>query len=271
MLPMGVVTIAGGGSRPASWGQGTEFYQPTGVAVDPNSNKVYVSDTYLNRIRVISPSGTITTVAGGLDHSLIDGTGSSAYFYQPAGLVVDKNGNVFVADQLNNCIRKVTPAGVVTTFAGSQFEGFKDDVGTNAQFWLPRALTIDDNGNLYVADQGNNRIRKVSPTGVVTTIAGKPTGGYVDGQGTNAGLGFPCGITIDKKGNLYVTQFSTNLVRKITPSGWVSTIAGTREQGYNDGPGSQATFSSLGGITIDANGILYVADGKKVRKIVVTR
>lgn len=269
-----VTTIAGAGSIPASYGQGTEFNQPSGVTVDGNNN-VYVGDTYSNRVRVITPSGGISTIAGGINfgHGWVDATGQGAYFWQPMGLVADKTGNIFVADQANHCIRKVTPSGVVTTLAGAgpASPGYRDGTGTNALFTTPRSITIDDNGNLYVADYGNNRIRKINPSGVVTTIAGKPNGGSNDGQGIAAGLGFPTGITIDKQGNLYLTQDSYRLVRKISPTGWVSTIAGTGELGSKDGAGFQATFSSLGGISIDRNGILYLADGKRVRKITIKR
>ena len=263
-----VSIVAGGGGPPSGWGPGTQFYNPQGIAVDENNN-IYVADTDRNRIRKITGAGTVVTIAGNGANGSLDGAGQGAYFFQPVSMVTDKQGNIYLTEYGNHLIRKITPAGIVSTVAGGTTGGYNDGTGTDARFRIPRGITIDDDGNLYVADFGNNRIRKITPAGVVTTIAGHQNGGSFDGQGTAAGLGHPFGITRDKQGNLFVTQYSTNKVRKISPSGWVSTVAGTGAEGSTDGPGRQSTFKGLVGIAIDKFGNLYVAEqgNYKVRKI----
>lgn len=266
-----VTTLAGAGSQPAAWGPGTEFYLNTGIAVDANGQYVYVSERFYNRIRKVSPSGVVTTLAGILGSGSTNGTGTGASFDRPVALVVDGQGNVFVADSYNNLIRKITPAGVVTTFAGKLGGGYSDGIGTEAQFWSPTGLAFDAAGNLFVADYGNNRIRKITPAGVVTTVAGRESGGSSDGPAFQAGIGFPYDVAVDSKGNIYVTQDTYHKIRKIAPDAMVSTLAGTGEPGSADGPGKTATFNAPMGLSIDAAGNLYVADGSnyKVRKITI--
>ena len=265
-----VTTLAGGYLAGDADGTGgaAQFFFPYGIAIDASGN-LYVADTGNNRIRKITPAGEVTTLAGST-YGYADGTGSSAKFWEPTAITIDVEGNLYVADTENNRIRKVTPAGEVTTLAGST-KGYADGTGGEAQFDLPQGIAIDASGNLYVADGYNRNIRKISPVGEVTTLAGSTTGymGYVDGAGTAAQFGFPEGIAIDTSGNLYVADEGNHCIRKITPEGVVSTLAGNGGYGYVNGTGSAAKFFNPSDITIDASGNLYVADtyNNSIRKV----
>ncbi|VDB00779.1 hypothetical protein S1OALGB6SA_1869, partial [Olavius algarvensis spirochete endosymbiont] len=153
----------------------------------------------------------------------------------------DSSGNVYVADTYNHRIRKITPKGVVSTLAGSGRggRGFADGTGTDAQFFFPSNVAVDPEGNVYVADASNHRIRKITPKGVVSTIAGDGTPGYTDGTGTVARFNLPYDVTVDSSGNAYVTDFSNHRIRKFTPMGMVTTFAGSTE-GFADGTGTEA-------------------------------
>jgi streptogramin lyase len=207
----------------------------------------------------------VTTLAGS-SFGFADGNGISAQFTLPAGVVTDAAGNVYVADQGNHKIRKIDPLGNVTTLTGGT-QGFADGNGAAAMFNNPARLTIDGNGNLYVADQGNHKIRKLDPLGNVTTIAGS-VAGYGDGNGISAKFNSPSGIAIDVSGNVYVADQFNNRIRKIDPQGNVSTLSGSI-QGFADGSGASAKFSFPSDLVIDANGNVYVADpnNNKIRKI----
>ncbi len=212
----GVVTTIAGGTQGENDGTGTaaQFYRPYGIVSDLNGN-LYVADTFNHRIRKISTTGAVTTLAGSTQ-GYADGTGAAAQFNYPFGITLDAAGNVYVGE---NCrIRKITPAGVVTTFAGGT-PGFADGTGTDAQFQNGLSgITIDNSGNLYVADTYNYRIRKVSPAGEVTTYAGQSYSGSTDGDVTVATFGTMTGIAIDKTNNiLYVTDYGNQRIRKITP------------------------------------------------------
>lgn len=273
-----VTTLAGSGVAGFADGVGTaaQFSGPTGIALDAAGN-IYVADTYTQRIRKITPIGTVSTLAGGgaingvgqASGGFADGNGTAARFYLPKDVAVDASGNVFVADDVNHRIRKVTPAGIVTTVAGSIL-GSADGTGANAQFNRPSGIAIDALGNLYVADEFNSRIRKITPTGTVSTLAGS-TGGFADGDGTAARFSKPRDIALDSAGNVYVADSDNNRIRKITPSGIVSTLAGERNGfgGYKDGPAKDALFRAPSGIAIDASGNIYVGDAanNRIRKI----
>ena len=201
------------------------FSGPSGVAVDASGN-VYVADAGNNRICVVSQSGNTRTLAGSGNAGSNDGAGISATFNNPTGVAVDATGNVYVADMLNNLIRKITPDGTTATLAGSGYIGSKDGSTTAASFYFPNSLAVDASENVYVTDDINNLIRAITPAGVVTTIAGNGQTGAQNGLGTQASFNDPAGICLDASGNLYVADANNNLIRKITPAGIVTTVAG---------------------------------------------
>ena len=271
ITPEGVVTtFAGSGTAAFANGTGASatFNGPAGITVDSVGN-VYIADTYNHSIRRITPAGVVTTLAGSGTAAFTDGTGAGASFISPAGVSVDTAGNVYVADTGNRCIRRITPAGVVTTLAGDpNIQSFANGTGTNAQFNGVQGVGVDLAGNVYVADQNNNLIRRITPAGVVTTFAGQLTPGSADGTGTNATFNAPYGIAVDSTGHVYVGDQSNNRIRKITPLGIVTTLVGTT-QSFFDGIGTNASFNTPRGIAVDSFGILYVADqlNNRIRKI----
>ncbi|WP_082994891.1 NHL domain-containing protein [Aquimarina megaterium] len=260
-----VSTIAGS-TQGYTDGAGTvaQFNNPTGITVDADGN-LYVVDIQNHKIRKITAQGVVSTLAGNTRGNA-DGTGSMAQFNFPTGIAIDTEGNLYVADTWNHAIRKITPQGIVSTIAGSA-PGFADGTGTMAQFNFPHGLVTDTLGNIFVADSGNDKIRKITPQGVVSTIAGNTTG-YADGTGGMAQFNFPTGIAIDKNDTLYIVERGNNKVRKITPQGVVSTFAGNTS-GFADGNGTAAQFNSPTGIIVDTAGVIYVADNgnDKIRKI----
>jgi sugar lactone lactonase YvrE len=263
----GVTTLAGTpGTSGSADGTGSIalFDNPNGIGADGTGN-VFVADTSNCTIRKITPAGETTTLAGAADQAgHDDGPASGARFFLPMGIAVDPAGNVFVADTGNFTVRKISSSGEVSTLAGAPMQNaYVDGTGSNARFLAPAGLTIDRSGNLFVTDR--NAIRKVTSAGVVTTIAGiADTAGSVDGTGSSARFNQPWGISVDSAGVLFVTDLYA--IRKITPAGVVSTIAGTSGWTNTDGVGSQAIFHSLFGIALDANGNLYVANDTAIRK-----
>jgi sugar lactone lactonase YvrE len=264
-----VSTLAGSGEFGFAEGTGAaaQFWGPYGVAVDASGN-VYVADEGNHRIRKITPTGTVSTLAGSGTAGFADGSGTLAQFFYPLGVAVDASDNVYVADKRNHCIRKITPTGTVSTLAGSGTAGFADGSGVAAQFYSPYGVAVDALGNVYVADAVNHRIRKVTPSGTVSTLAGSGTAGFADSTGTNAQFNNPFGVAVDASGNVYVADRLNHRIRKITPTGTVSTLAGST-YGSADGAGTNAQFSSLEGVTVDASGNVYVADtpNQRIRKI----
>jgi alpha-tubulin suppressor-like RCC1 family protein/streptogramin lyase len=244
-----VYTLAGSGIKGSSNGTGSsaEFNYPIGIALDGAGN-TYVADSYNNQIRKISATGVVTTLAGYVSPGSTNGTGIYASFDNPAGIVVDKQGNVYVADRNNNQIRKISAAGVVTTLAGSLTPGSSDGQGSLASFYSPSGVALDKSGNIYVADYNNNKIRKISPTGIVTTLAGSGFMGSDDGIGTDASFNRPFSLAVDGSNNVYVTCFSGFTIRKITPAGFVTTLTYSAFSGY------------LGALCIDGLGNLYVTE-----------
>ncbi|HTK20026.1 MAG TPA: NHL repeat-containing protein [Mucilaginibacter sp.] len=243
------------------------FNKPFGVAADAAGN-LYVADAGNNLIRMISSAGMVSNFAGtGIAGS--SNVADSVTFNSPLGVAVDGSGNVYVADYGNNLIRKITQAGVVSTLAGSGAKGADDGLDTAATFNLPEALAVDAAGNIYVVDNGNDLIRKVTPAGQVTTFAGSGQPGKSDGTGAAASFNSPFGIAIDASGNLYVADSGNNLIRKITPDGSVTTIAGSGLKGANNGAGKAASFNTPAGIAVDKSGNIYVADENNnlIRKI----
>jgi sugar lactone lactonase YvrE len=262
----GVVTTLAGSTNTVGTANGTgsaaQFNQPSGVAVDSTGN-VYVADTANNTIRKITSAGAVTTLAGtGGTSGSTDGTGPAGLFSSPYGVAVDGSGNVYVTDFVNDEIRKVTSAGVVTTIAGSPAAaGTTDGTGSAARFSQPLGIAVDSSGNLYVTDSGNNTIRKVTPAGAVTTIAGSPgIEGSSDGTGSKALFHGPRGIAIDATGNLFVADGENCTIRKITPAGVVTTLAGTPGSIANAaGTGAAALFDVPTGIAVSSTGTIYVS------------
>jgi len=209
----------------------------------------------------------VSTFAGSGVAGSVNGTGTAASFNSPINIAVDQAGNTYVADYGNNLIRKISSAGVVTTLAGSGVAGSANGTGTAASFNGPVGVAVDVAGNVYVADQGNNMIRMITQGGVVTTLAGSTTPGSANGIGIAAGFNVPSSVAVDASGNVYVADASNNLVRKISPSGVVSTLAGSGSKAYVDGTGTAASFYYLNRIAIDGSGNLYATDFEMIRKI----
>ena len=214
-------------------------------------------------VRKIDINGVVTTLAGNDTQALVNGTGTAASFVEPFGIAVDSHGNVFVSDTAVSTIRKITPGGVVTTFAGGNVNGgYVNGNGTQASFHTPVGLAVDADDNLYVADAGNNVIRKITPAGDVTTLAGGGAGSATPTDGTGAAASFsgPMGVSVDGAGNVYVADTNYHAIRKITPGGVVTTLAGGLYIGAVDATGSLASFKYPRGVAVDSNGIVWVAD-----------
>jgi streptogramin lyase len=278
-----VTTIAGNGTLGYVDGEGidAEFYSPRGVAVDATGN-IFVAEGSLsdidgftpsnNRIRKITPTGIVSTLAGNGIPGFANGPGITAQFNGPYGDAVDGQGNVYVAEFANNIIRKITSSAIVTTLAGDRSAGFADGIDTIAEFNAPWGVTLDMQGNFYVADRNNNRIRKITASGVVSTLAGNGIAGNVDGTGSNAEFNNPTGVTVDNQGNVYVADWLNHLIRKVTPDGTVTTLAGSGTPSFADGIGKNASFNQPVGVAVDSQGNVYVADenNNRVRKITPT-
>jgi sugar lactone lactonase YvrE len=266
-----VTTLAGQASTVFANGTGTTatFNAPQGVKPDSSGN-VYVGDTNNNRIRFINSSAVVSTFAGTGTFGISDNiAAASASFRGPRGVAIASDGTVYVADSSNHRIRKIS-AGFVTTLAGTGASAFADGTGTNARFFFPNDVTMNPEGNMYVADSQNNRIRLVTPLGVVTTFAGSGTGGAADGTGVGATFNFPKGVTVDSAGNVFVADWFQNRIRRITPAGVVTTVAGGgTADAYLDATGTNARFAGPNGIAVDPAGNLYVTDGtnNRIRRI----
>jgi sugar lactone lactonase YvrE len=243
----------------------------SGIATTPLGLS-YVTDYCNNEIRVVTKAGVVTTLAGSTNPpGAANGTGAAAQFWGPAGIAVDQAGDLYVADYLNALIRKITPAGEVSTYAGqTPHAGSTDGPALQASFRYPFGITADSAGNLFVADTNNDTIRKITPSGVVSTLAGQATlYGAADGTGAAARFANPEGIAIDSKGNLFVADTLNEVIREVSPAGVVTTVAGMAGTvGSADGGPGTATFNIPAGVAIDAKDNLYVADFNGVRLVV---
>lgn len=222
-----VSTLAGGDTLAMANGTGAaaSFFQPLGISLDASGN-IYVADAGDNAVRLITPSGTVSTFSGNAD--------SSTYFNNPTGLALDANNNIFVANYLNNNILKITQTGQINVLAGNSSPGNTNGPDSTAQFYLPNGIVLDANNNIYIADGINNLIRKITPDGFVSTFAGSGAAGAKDSIGTAATFNGPTGLATDAVGNIYVADTNNNLIRKITPAGQVTTIAGSGLPGYKN-------------------------------------
>ena len=270
--PDGVAgTFAGTGAAGSADGPGllATFSAPRGLAADADGN-VYVADTGANKLRKITPSGVVSTLAGSGAAGSADGTGTAATFSAPCGLSVGAGGIIYLCDRDANKIRAVSPAGVVTTVAGSGSPGSKDDMGIAATFKSPEGIAATQSGYLYIADTGNNKIRIVNPVGLVAALAGSGTAGFAEGTGTAASFSAPRGVALDAQGNLCVADAGNNRVRLVTAAGAVSTVVGTGAEGFGDGALAAAAFHGPAALAVGLSGELYVADSLNhaLRKVV---
>jgi hypothetical protein len=279
----GIITTVAGAGPPGYSGDGGEatiakLGLPHAVVCDSAGN-LYFADTYNNVVRKVTfattnVDTTFTTLAGTAGgEGSADGTGSAALFKYPNGVAVDATGNVYIADESNHTIRKITSGGVVTTLAGTAgSQGSTDGTGSAARFASPAGVAADVEGNVYVADRANHSIRKITSGGVVTTLAGSSASdtGSSDGAGSSARFWAPRSVAVDDRGTVYVADTANHTIRKITPGGEVSTLAGTAGSlGSTDGTGSAARFYQPRGVAVDAARNVYVADwvNHTIRKI----
>ncbi|MEU1998012.1 hypothetical protein ABZ511_26525, partial [Nocardia gamkensis] len=275
-----ITTVAGTGTQDYNGDNqpavNADVAQPCSVAVDGAGN-LYIADLYNQRVRRVDPAGVITTVAG---------TGTAGYngdnqlainadLNAPEGVAVDGSGNLYIADSHNERVRRVDPAGVITTVAGTGTDGYNGDnqLAIDADLDYPCSVAVDGAGNLYIADLHNQRVRRVDPAGIITTVAGTGTDGYNgDNQpAINADLNQPCSVAVDGAGNLYIADPHNQRVRRVDPAGVITTVAGTGTEGYNgdNRPAIDADLDYLCGVVVDGSGNLYIADtsNQRVRRV----
>jgi glucose/arabinose dehydrogenase len=263
------VTTFAGGVKGFADGQGAQarFSYPRDVAADAAGN-LYVADTTNRRIRKITPEGRVTTVAGTGKRGHTDGPGRMATFQSPWGLGAGPDGTIVVADTSGHAIRRVAPDGRVTTIAGAGVAGFANGKGTKARFYLPRDVAFTPGGSVLVADAGNHRVRRILQDGTVVTLAGSEAFGYADGRAEVAMFGYITGIAVEADGSALVTDETHHCIRRITPDGTVTTLAGRNQEGWIDGPGPLARFHWPTNVALGP-GFCYVADpgNFRIRKI----
>ena len=277
-----IATVAGNGLIPFSGEGGAATKASLGanaIAVDGAGN-MYVADVVSNRVLKVNTSGIVTAFAGNGAYSFSGdgGPATSAAVFGPSGVAVDNAGNVFISDTTNNRIRKVNPAGIISTVAGTGSPAFSGDGGpaTSAAIFGPTSVAVDGAGNLYFTDAANSRVRKVTTAGVIGTVAGGPIPSFSGdgGAATSAGLLIPGGVAVDAAGNIYIADVGNNRVRKVNPAGIISTVAGIGVKGFagDGGPAVSASLNQLGahaGLATDSKGNLYIADisNHRIRKV----
>jgi sugar lactone lactonase YvrE len=266
-----VTTICGTGKLGSTDGpaKSSLLSHPHAVAVGLDG-RVYVGEASGRSLRVIDLSGNLITLAGSGEKGYQDGKGKEALFNTILSIAVDLDGNILACDIANNRIRKITTDGLVTTIAGTGAWGYKDGIASEAIFLMPMDLCVDKKGNIYIADIGNHCIRKIDSNNIITTIAGKAgVVGYVDGEASKSLFYQPHGITVNDKGEVFVADMLNHAIRKITPEGFVTTLAGTREIGFKDGKGEEARFNRPGGVMVYRDGSIIAADidNNSLRKI----
>ncbi len=250
--------------------------KPAAVAADANGN-VYIADYTFGVVRRVSSDGIITTVAGtGVPgYSGDNGTATAAQLRGPVALAVSGDGTVYIADYLNNRVRAINSSGIIRTVAGTGTSGYSGDGGAaaSAQFSGPSGLSLDANGNLYIADSGNHRVRRISAGGIVSTVAGNGTQGFAGdgGLATSANLDTPAGVLADAAGNIYVADSGNNRIRAVGSDGMIRTIAGSNPSEYEAMPATLLTLNAPSGVAVDSSGSIYVADwyNHRIRKVTV--
>ena len=255
-----VTTLAGSGSQGDQDGQGpnARFYVPTGVYY--HDGHIYVTDNGNHKVKRVDQQGNVVTIAGTGAPGVTNGPASIAQFYTPVEVAVRQDGVVFISDYGNHTIRKIEN-GVVSTFAGNPgVAGDQLGTGMNARFERPTGIAFDTLDNLYVADQMNHKVKVISSAGVVTLLAGSGNQASVDGLGSSASFTRPTYMAWDPTGGLMVAEWMGNLIRRITLQGAVTTVAGTGQNGYYDGPVLSAMFNAPYGIAVDERGNAYIGD-----------
>ncbi len=265
-----VSTFSGSGTAAVKDGIGAaaNHYYPRGMGRDTYGN-VYVADYSGHVIRRISPSQSVTTAAGSGNAGFQDGAAAQARFYYPCDVAAHTDGTLYVADRQNHRIRQVDASGNVTTLAGDGNAGFVDGAGNTARFYYPEALDVDAAGTVYVADSYNNRIRKIAANGNVTTFIGNGSTSYQEGTGAGAYVYRPTGVAVAPNGTVFFASYYHHMVRKATPGGVTSLVAGSTSAGFADGTGSSARFYYPSDIAIDSLGRVLVADrqNNRIRRI----
>jgi hypothetical protein len=268
IAPDGIVrTLAETGLKPTGPEGSPQVFVATSVAVD-QAGVVYATNSFAGTLWKILQDGTVLNLAGGETPEaggFADGPAGAALFHSPSGITAGPDGTVYVADTNNNRVRKVAPDGTVTTFAGSGTAGYADGPASSAQFAFPTGVAVDSGGVVYVADHNNSRVRKVAPDGTVTTLAGSGVAGYADGPAASAQFRAPYAIAVDTVSAVYVADEADNRIRKISPDGTVTTLAGSGVRGFADGPAATAQFDVPEGVAVNAAGIVYLADKHNFR------
>lgn len=277
-----VATLAGSGMPAFSDGTGPKasFNQPFGMSVDVEGN-LYVADSANHCIRKVTPAGDVTTISGaGSEKSTVDGPAINARFNTPSGVLALPDGKLYVWSYVENSIRLIDTQGKVRSIVAARQTGYRDGPVAEALVYAPRGLVVDSKGTIYFSDCWNHRIRKISSDGIVSTLAGGgPTGvdakaTWRDGTGAEARFYAPCGLAIDKAGNLYVADAENHRIRKVTPTGVVSTLAGhgasgKEGRGFADGPAAQSRLNTPTEVFVAEDSSIYFSDtyGNRIRKI----
>ena len=254
-------TISGNGNQGSQDGPANTsmFGYPTGVCVNSDGN-IIVADTYHHKIRMINSNGEVSTISGNGMRGFKDGPSSTSKFAFPGGVCVDSIGNIIVSDTENHRIRMINSNGDVSTISENGESGFRDGPLNSSMFNCPQGICIDSVGGIIIADTENHRIRMINSTGDVSTISGSGMRGFKDGPSNISMFNYPHGVCVDSDGNIIVTDTENHRIRMINLNGEVSTICGTGEQGFKDGPSNISMFDNPCGVCVDFNGNIIVSD-----------
>lgn len=265
ILTVNVSTHAGSGKPGYADGEANaaRFNNPVGLELT-NNNELIVVDYWNHSIRMVSADGIVSTLAGNGSEGYADGVGSTARFYRPIDVVSTSDGTSFVSDFGNHKIRRITPLGSVSTFAGGK-PGYKNGSSYEARFRFPAGITMAPNDTLYVCDSENNLIRWIAPNGEVGTYVGSGNFGFVNGYGTEVQFRWPFGLDSDNKRRLFVADHTNHSIRLVSKEKFVSTLSGGGEAGYQEGHDSEVRFNAPYDVVIDKNYYVYVADYKNNR------